>query len=427
MNDPNQSPLEEHKDDIIHLYNEAKKTGRPPVGRILTALDNRGIPSSERSVNRALRRWGVTGPKQEQPGVQINGDEGTVTSSPESDYDLSDPDKLLRERKLDPDEWVINSIKVNEWQSANGEPLHQLVLNCKRKKPLSFPQPAQVERYKPLRTAGKSRDSGEPTTVVFTGDQQAPYHDLTLHGLFLKWLAYNEPERGVLIGDTIDLPDISRHRYNPEGTAKVQECLNSGYAILRDYVDASLSTSWQKLAGNHDERIRNTLIDWAVQLYGVRPADIPGEDQEAPALSIEHLLHLKDLGIEYMDPKGPYEHAQVNVSKYLSAIHGWLAVKGSGVSALRTLDHLGYSVVMGHTHRQSLVYKTTHDIDGKPSTLVAAETGCMCKIEGGLGYAVAPDWQNGFATATIWPDGKFRIDHATYFDGTLMYRDQRYS
>jgi hypothetical protein len=50
----------------------------------------------------------------------------------------------------------------------------------------------------------------------------------------------------------------------------------------------------------------------------------------------------------------------------------------------------------------------------------------MCEIRNGLGYAVAPDWQNGFATAQVWDDGRFKLDLATYVSDALFWRDQRY-
>jgi hypothetical protein len=57
----------------------------------------------------------------------------------------------------------------------------------------------------------------------------------------------------------------------------------------------------------------------------------------------------------------------------------------------------------------------------------AVEAGCMCRIDGGLGYTVNPDWQAGFATAVVWPDGTHQIELATFVDGALRWRDQRYS
>lgn len=419
------SPLDAQRETIEKLATQGLG-----AAEIATRLEELGTKTSERSVRRALSRWGVTVTRltSEMPGVTIQDDTAEVTSSP---YTTKRPshDQLMKDRGLDSEEWEVVGMTVNEWEgpSETGKTLYrQLKLQLRRRLEIALPDPAERvpgEYIAPKKTLRKLGEDGE--LVVFTGDQQAPFHDPELHSAFCEWLAENTPEKGVLIGDTVDFPDISRHRLNPEGTAKVQECINAGYNILRDYVEASPDTEWIKLAGNHDERIRNTMIDWAVELYDVKRAKI--EDQEeSSVLSVEHLLRLDELGIQFIDPQGGYQHAQVNVSSNLAARHGWLAVKGSGASALKTLDHLGYSIVVGHTHRQGLVHKTTHDINGEPTTLAAVETGCMCLIQDGLGYAVAPDWQNGFATARVWADGKFKLDVATYVDDVLLWRDQRY-
>lgn len=328
---------------------------------------------------------------------------------------------------MSPDDWIVTGLKVNEWDGPNGDPCKQLTVHAKRKwEQLSiFSAASEPDTYvAPQKVTPEPSDL--PKLVVFVGDQQAPHHDPRLHELFCSWLEENKPEFGILMGDTMDFPDISRHAQNPEWDRTAQDCINSAYALLRDYVQSSTNTSWTKLMGNHDERIRSRLLNYFTNLYGLRRADIPNEESEAPALCVSNLLRLEALGIGFVQPQGNYEHAQVQVSKYLAARHGWIAKKGSGSSALATLEQLGYSVMVGHTHRQSLVHKTTHDIDGKPSTLAAAETGCMCKIADGLGYTVAPDWQNGFATANIWPDGTFKIDLATFTNGKLYYRTQRY-
>lgn len=425
----NQSLLDEHRDQIEHLVTQFKSNAE-----IVRILGSKGVETSDKSIRRALKRWGVERPKgMEKPGTKRRNDEAYVISTP-SDV-LADPDTLMRERGFNPEEWEVLEATINEWEGSPtkadqkddklGNRLYrQLKIRIKRKVVLSFPTPAQSADYRRLKVVA-GRPGPEGHLVVFTGDQQAPYHDLELHGRFCQWLEDNKPAKGVLMGDTVDFPDISRHRLRPESTASVQQCINSGYNILRDYVEASPETEWVKLCGNHDERIRNTLIDWTMELWGLKRAEIEGRD-EVSVLSIEHLLRLDELGIHYLEPEGSYEHAQIEVSPYLAARHGWLATKGSGVSALKTLEHLGYSIIVGHTHRQSLVHKTTHDISGEPTTLAGVETGCMCQVKGGLGYAVAPDWQQGFATANVYPDGKFKIDLATYVSGALLWRNQRY-
>lgn len=348
-----------------------------------------------------------------------------VSSDPAST--LTDPDTLLRERGLDPSEWEITHLKVNEWHAPDGTPLKQLTVNLKKKLQLVLPFAVEPPKYKaPPKTLLKS-NSKDTELVVFVGDQQAPHHDLNLHRIFCDWLRKNKPSRGILMGDTVDFGDISRHAANPEWDASVQEGINAGYLLLRDYVQSSTNTAWTKLMGNHDERIRQQLLNYVRQLYGLRQADIPELGQsDPPVWCVSHLLRLDSLDIQFVAPNGGYNHAQVKLSDHLAARHGWIVRRGSGASALGTLEALGYSIVVGHTHRQSLVHKTTHDIDGTLATLAAAETGCMCRIQDGLGYTVAPDWQNGFATASIWPDGTFKLDLATYVNDTLYWRDQRY-
>lgn len=352
------------------------------------------------------------------------GDVAEITSEPSAED--TDAEALLRDRKLDPEDWEVERLTVNEWDSPTGESLKQLKVTVRKKRPLLI-KPAEMPVDYKRPQLPPEETSGGPILAVMVGDQQAPRHDPNLHRIFCNWLEVNKPDRGVLIGDTVDFPDISRHPENPEWDCKVQECINAGYLILRDYVQSSEGTHWVKLAGNHDERVRNRLLAHMTNLFHLRPADIPGDPQFPSVWSMETLLHLQSLGIKFIEPNGSYTHAQVKLSPHLAVRHGWIANKGSGSSALKTLEHLGYSIVVGHTHRQSLVHKTTHDIDESPTTLAAAESGCMCKIEGGLGYAVAPDWQNGWATASIWPDGTFKLDLATYAGNTLYWRDQRYT
>jgi hypothetical protein len=394
--------------------------------QILKELAQKGVTTSEASLRRAYKRWELFEDLGDQNKVAIDGDDAQVSSDPTTTNKVDDPEKMIMERGLDPEEWGVHSLTLNEWDGPTEEGVQtfkQLKVNLKRKNPLWLPVAARTDGYRPKKVT-LPKKTNAPQLVVFTGDQQAPFHDSHLHDLFLQWLKKNKPDNGILIGDTVDFPDISRHRLDPENTARVQDCVNTGYDILRDYVMACEATNWKKLCGNHDERIRNTLIDAATELYGIRRADTGAT--EPSVLSVAHLLRLDELGIDYLEPNGSYEHMQVNLSPFLAARHGWIARKGSGASALATLEHLGYSVIVGHTHRQSIVHKTTHDIDGNPTTLAAVETGCMCRIEGGLGYAVNPDWQNGFATAHIWPDGRFKVDVATFVNGILMWKDQRY-
>lgn len=425
-----QSPLDPYRKQIEQIEADTEGSPYPAIQEFMAA---QGVPTTDRSIRRALRRWGLT-EGSTQPGTQYReqGDQGSVTVTDDKPIDLGDIEGLLRDRGLNTDEWEVTGGTVNKWGNPEN-PSHQLKANITKRNPdIQLVAPRSDGWVAPKKA---KVDTSEPTLHVIVGDQQAPFQDEQLHRLFLQWLDVNKPQYGTTLGDTVDFPNISRHQLDPENTAAVNECLQSAYDLLRGYVEASPNTRWTKIPGNHDERIRNLLFG-KPKLHGlhrIQRAAAPGEQGEE-VLSIPHLLRLDELGIEYIEPHGEYEQAQVKLSEHLAVRHGWIARKDAGKSAAETLKHLGFSILVGHTHRQGLVHKTTHDIDGNPTTLVAAEIGAMCRITNQLvdgrrfpSYTVAPDWQNGFATAYIWPDGKFRVDLATYVDGELLYQDQRYT
>lgn len=386
-----------------------------------------GYPIHKDAVRRARKRWGLTGDGRT---VTVTGDTAKLNDSNIEFDELNDPETLLRQRGLDPDEWNLDKVSVTEW-GPDEQPFHRLRADLSRKRPSTGLLPARSDGWRPPKRARKARTG--PRTVVIVGDQQAPFHDENLHRLFLEWLRDNQPDEGITLGDTVDFPDISRHPFDPDSNATVNECIQSGYDLLRGYVDASPDTQWTKLFGNHDERIRNYALNQARELYGIRRAQLPGEEEERSVLDVDFLLRLDELGIELVDPHGPYDQGQYNLGDKLAVRHGWLVKKRAGETAIASLEHLGYSIIVGHTHRQSLVHKTAHDINDKPVVLAAAEAGCMCvvqrqEINGRWwpNYAVAQNWQQGFATATIWDDGTFKIDLATYVKDMLLYRDQCY-
>lgn len=396
---------------------------------IRDALAELGIPSSERSLGRAYKRWGIDRDNRafvpEKAGIRWNGEDNVeITGKPTLATQQTTPDELMEQRGLDPKEWETASLSMSEWDGPEGNLKHSLKVHLRRKIPIELLVPARTDGpvFKVTKRKFKKSDTRK---IVFVGDQQAPFYDQDLHEAFCDFLYDWQPHEGILIGDTGDFPDISRHPDNPEHDVTAQESVDSAYDVMRNYREAYEETIWEKLAGNHDERIRRYQINNAPKTYGMRRALKPGEEPEPPVMDIEHLMRLDELGIKYIRPEGDYEHEQIKVSQYLAACHGWIAKKGSGTSALATLEHLGYSVVHGHSHRQSMVFKTTHDIDGNPTVLTACETGCMCDIRG-LGYAKAPNWQNGFAVAEVFSDGKFKLDLATFVGGTLYFRDMQY-
>jgi len=329
---------------------------------------------------------------------------------------------LLKRRGLSPDDWLVTRARVNEWGGPDGQDNAQLRVDLAPRMGLLLA--AKTAGWKPPRRAKGERNTHAGLVACF-GDHHAPRHNPELHVAVCAWLREFKPERGIILGDLLDFDQLSRHRRTPEWTATVQDTIDSAYGILRAYIQASPETRWSMLDGNHEDRLRNSILDHLSALFGVSQAG--AEDQGGrPVLSTPFLLRLDELGVEWESPDGGYENAQIKLTSELAVRHGWIASKGSGSSALKTIDHLRYSIIIGHSHRQAIVHHTAHSIDGKPKTLLGCEAGTLATVEGGQGYATAPDWQMGFATAQIYADdGTFKVDLATFVDGSLLWRDWR--
>ena len=175
---------------------------------------------------------------------------------------------------------------------------------------------------------------------------------------------------------------------------------------MEDYL-ASLPAGAQflYLDGNHEQRFPNYILKNAPELYG--------------SLSLPDLLHLPNYGIQWV--LGGWPQSQLQLTHKLTATHGWIVRKSSGASALATLEHLSRSVIVGHTHRMGMVFRTQHGPRNKVSIHTGVEIGTMCTISGGLGYAVEPNWQNGFCTLTIYRDGTFSTPRLISYSNGRLY------
>lgn len=139
-------------------------------------------------------------------------------------------------------------------------------------------------------------------------------------------------------------------------------------------------------------------------------------------MHVRNLLHLDALGVELIEPDGNYTHAQHWIAPKLAVRHGWLTGANTADKSLRNVD---YSMIVFHTHRQTIVQRTIHTADGGTRQQFGVVGGAMCRIPGGIGFAVDPNWQNGFVTAWVWPDGTFKIDLADIHNRVLTWNGHR--
>jgi hypothetical protein len=365
----------------------------------------------------------------ESPGIETDGDTAILTADKRADYQSIAG--AFFARNMDPAEWVVERVVTNDWdvtafpRAKNGEPIratnHQLKLFLRRAS--SYLRPARVGG--PVYRAQKLLPpAAKPYLAITVGDHHIPRHQQHLHDCACQWIRKNKPARGIIIGDAIDAPTVSRYDPDPANDTPLQAGINGLYQVARDYREACRSTAWEVLWGNHDDpvgdgRPSKYIRNKAPGLWGVQRAN-----GGPSAFSLHWLCRLDELGFkEVAHPLGGYPHASTTVGDFL-VCHGWFTGGQAGAAVLKTVQRLNQSVLMGHVHTQAAVYETV----GRGDTLEVrggVENGCMADIEQ-ITYAPQRNMQNGFTVLTVWPDGKVNPEPAIYRDGSLFWRDQRY-
>lgn len=356
--------------------------------------------------------------RSEPPGLELGDGEATVTGK----VGESDVDAIVARAGLSLDDWAVARAVLNEWEAMSkdeaGDPivtkLHQLKVFLKKRVDLGWLFPATEVKQRWV-SGIDTRYHEKPRLEMVAGDQQAPYFDQDLHAVVLRWMHDVQPDGVSLVGDTTDLPTISRHPDNPNWAARPQECIQAAFGMLSDYRDAAPAARIRKLLGNHDHRLESELLTRAERMWDIRPAQIPGGDAEPRAMSMRRLLHLDALGIELVGEEGEHwKMAQIELAPNLIVRHEIPKPGGRRMQA---------SMIGGHTHRQDITYSTEWAGD-QPVTYALMQVGCLAMSRGGLGYAKDPNWQPGFGTVSIAEDGSHGFDLATWRDGKLTWRGQ---
>ena len=344
--------------------------------------------------------------------------EGEIKHLDLADVPKGRPAEMLRERDLDPDEWEVVGMKVNEWETTTagdeGEPVTSLNRQTRmhltpRKTSIRAARPDGWKPPKPR----PSRKTCETDTMLI-GDHQAPFHDRAMHGAVVNYLADVAPRRVVILGDLLDLPSVSKYTKKPLFHAATNECIDAAYKIICDYRSASPDSELFFLHGNHEQRLLNMLLRDFQEAAEIRRAE-----DDRPALSLDYLMRFDELGITSLSN---YPHDVLKLSENTAVRHGDKSRGGSGATGRAETQSRRYNIFVGHNHKQSITEHTAHDIDGDVTVTYGIEVGCSCEVKGGLGYAVEPDWQQGAATATFDKDGTMTPELVSWTDGKLRWR-----
>jgi hypothetical protein len=371
------------------------------------------------------------------PGRVDTPDETTVTGRPVLQAAVASAggaEPYLRATwNLAAEDWYCTSATVNQWegpQAGGGVVIYAQAKGSFRPvKALAdlIPSPAVWTGPRYGGWARHDAPFGGSFNAIVMGDHQAPYIDEALHAATLRMIEAVEPEELVHLGDLCDYTTISRHRDHAYVKAEVDACTQSGVDILASIRAAAPDARFRIIPGNHDVRPLTELLARAERMAGIRCAKLPGEESRDELLNLKALWRLDDLGIELCDDPRGWDHAEVELvpgPRGLVVIHGYLT--GNNVAG-RTLDKVGRSVIMGHTHGPEHVYQWCKPLGIEQQAVVI---GCQCAVRGESHhfptFAANDTWLQGPALVTVHDDGEFAIERARWTGKHLIVGSERF-
>lgn len=359
--------------------------------------------------------------------------------------------ELLERSGIDVDE-IGRVQRVNVWQGfykdENGDAqtvdMTGVVLSPKWAEGPAWPVVQQARPIRlPASTVRPSVVDGWERAVILPdvqvgyyrgpGDELVPIHDEQAVDIALAIIRAARPSVVVCVGDNADFAEFGKYRLSPAFARTTQATIDRLALLaaqIRNAAGPDARIVW--LAGNHEERLPNYVIDNAVAAFGLRRGGAP---DTWPVLSLPHLCRFDDYDVTYLPgyPAGSYW-----INERLRVIHGDKVASG-GSTAHKYLGTEKTSVIYGHIHRIEYAERTREDHDG-PRTIMAASPGCLARTDGavpstkgGIDLDGRPltrheDWQQGVAVIDYEPgDGRFVYEQVAIRNGWARWRGKEYA
>lgn len=406
----------EHHGVVAHIAAKVG-CGGPVLER---HLKREGMYDEVNAARAAAKRDGIP-----LAGPAVGRRERAVLSSDPAEW--GDIRRLLKDRGLDLDDWIVTGARVNEWGDPTGVMNAQLRIDVLPRLGLLMPARLEKHRRKPPVASKTSRG-----LWAIISDPHYPFHDPRLHDGLCEWLREHTPEHGVMLGDTVDHNAFSRFVQWPGRTDDANPALQIACDRLQEIRDASPNTRWRIVKGNHDDdRLLKAILGSIPKLYNLTRAQLRDGPQEHPVHTLAHLLHYDTLGFEHNLTVGDYNDDEVIISQDPPIIgrHGYATKSGAGASVLATVQDMLANVWVGHVHRQAIVGHSKHDpITKALLRFYGVEVGTLADCTGnGLGHYIPsrrPDWQPGFAVGQQHNDGEtVTPELVPWTKNTLYFRD----
>lgn len=264
-----------------------------------------------------------------------------------------------------------------------------------------------------------------------TEGELVPTHDEKAIELCLSVMREVNPDLVVCVGDNFDGPEFGKYRLSPAFALTTQASIDRCTTFAAELRACAPNADIIWLAGNHEERLVNYVLDNAKAAFGLKKGNDPSG---WPVVSIPYLCRFSDSGVEYL---AGYPASVYWINQKLQVIHG-TKVRSNGSTAHAYLSDSKVSVVYGHIHRREWAEKTRQDWDGA-KTVMAASPGTLARTDGavpstrggidldGRPLSVVEDWQQGFAVITYEEgDGQFWYEQIPIHQNQCMWRGKLY-
>jgi len=258
-----------------------------------------------------------------------------------------------------------------------------------------------------------------------------PLHDLKAIDVAIQIGKSVTPDVILIGGDGMDFAEMGRYRLSPAFAMTTQATINWAtefLATLRALFPAARIV-W--LAGNHEERMPNYLLDNAKAAFGLRQ----GSTEGWPVFSVPFLCRFGDYDVEYVPG---YPASEFWFNDRIVARHGD-KVNSGGSTVHKYLSTERVSTITFHIHRVEKGFRTRATRNG-PRVIMAASPGCLCSLDGavpsfkggidldGVPVTRIEDWQHGAAVLQYKDgDGEFSYEDVSIYDGWAMYRGREFT
>jgi len=251
-----------------------------------------------------------------------------------------------------------------------------------------------------------------------TNGRLDPFHDRAAMDVALQIAQQNEYTDITWLGDVLDLNDWSdKFLKEPEFYFTTQPAIYEAHWWMAQFRKASPKARIKKIEGNHEYRMPKMLITHLLAAHGLSTA----QGIRTPVLSVETLLGLSGLGIEYL---GNYPHNEDWMGP-VKLIHGDVAKSGTTDTVKAVSAHAEETVIQGHIHKIEMASRTIRSRHGI-RTISAYSAGCLCRIDYVVpGHKHPQQWQQG-ACEVEWHGEDFQITPIVIQDGRAIHRGKVY-